>query len=140
MGNLKQENEEKKKYLKSYLFKKKASEELELEYREVRLSEIMPATPNTGMPSAHNQRDLSDYAVRLDGIYTKYIKAIDERNRALEDIFQTIESLESEVQKYIMRLRYIRGMDFNEIAEDIGCSTRQVHRSHSEALKYIRFH
>ena len=137
MGNLKQENEEKKKYLKSYLIKKKASEELELEYREISLSEIMPAVPNTGMPSAHNQRDLSDYAVKLDYIYTKYIKAINDRNKTMADIFQTIESIEDEVQKYIMRLRYIRGMDFNDIAEDIGCSTRQIHRFHSEALKKI---
>lgn len=132
-----QDNEKKKEYLQSYKKYKQRAERLEEQLAEVRTGKMSPSLTQSDMPSAHNQKDLSDYMVQCDKIIYEIIKA---RNAAVvrfSEVQQAIERLENENEKMVLTLRYLKNCKWEQIACEVGVGWTQIHRIHSNALKNL---
>lgn len=86
-------NDEKKESLRQYQESMKAVKRLEEEIRQMKLDEICPSVMMSGMPGAHNHRDLSDYVVKYDELMTRMISQCYKRICIYSDICNCIEEL-----------------------------------------------
>lgn len=132
---MEKENELKKTYLRSYALAAEAARRLKEEIEQLRLDKIAPALVMDDMPHAHDQKDLSDYAAKLDELERKLIKARFERIGLYTDIFEDIEHMEDETEKAVLTYRYLRNYSWEEICVEMGYQWAQVHRIHAKALK-----
>lgn len=128
------QNEEKKEYLLSYKEYKQQAKRLEEQLEEIRLGKMFPSLVQSDMPSAHNQKDFSDYMVRCDELIDEILK---QRYKAIErftEIQKQIELMENEKEKMILTYRYIRNYNWGKICEMMEYSWKQIHRIHDKAL------
>ena len=132
------ENEKKKRYLMSYRWAKKQEERILEEIQELRMDKMFPSVVNDGMPKGSEQRDLSDYAVKLDELIQELKKERLEKVRKLKNIEKSIRDLNSEDAQTIMRLRYIDGLKWEEVCVAINYEWAQMHRIHGKALREIK--
>ena len=129
------ENESKKEYLRSYTPAVSAARRLEEEIEKLRADKMAPALVMDDMPHAHDQKDLSDYAAKLDELERKLIKARYERIDLYAEIFADIERLADETEKTDLTYRYLRRYSWEKICVEMGYRWAQVHRIHARALK-----
>ncbi len=130
--------EEKKEYLKGYRKAVRQMKRSEDKLKELRLNRIWPSANNDGMPHAHNNSDLSDYAALLDEEERRYIKARYERIRICRDITNKIEELKDEDEKDILFYRYIKFMKWEDICVKMNYSWKHIHRIHNKALMHFQ--
>ena len=109
------ENELKKEYLRSYTPAVSAARRIEVEIEQLRADKMAPALVMDDMPHAHDQKDLSDYAAKLDELERKLIKASYERIDLYAEIFADIERLEDENEKAVLTYRYLRRYSWEKI-------------------------
>lgn len=128
------ENEKKKEYLKSYQKAVKREQEILEEIQRLRLDKMFPSVVNDGMPRGSSQSDLSDYAVILDDQIQLLKKERLEKVIIYRNIEEKIRKMQNEDERRVLRLRYIKGMKWEEVAVEMGYSWKQVHRYHSDAL------
>lgn len=133
----KQELEDKKVYLQSYLPKLQASKRLELEIEQFRLAKMNPSISYSNMPHGNEHHDLSDYIVSLDCLIEKLVKARYDRIVVYTDIFSKIEEMADDTEKELLRLRYLRGMQWDKICIELGFEWAQIHRIHKRALEHF---
>ena len=137
MEQIMTENEKKKEYLRGYRNHVRRIERIESELTELRAMRASISVNNDGMPHGSGQSDLSGYFSELDELERKLI---DERYRRImiyKDIARRIKSLKSENEKDVMFYRYIKGLDWWEIAEKMGYSDRHITRIHGRALVHF---
>lgn len=135
-------NQEKKEYLERYKWTSIEVKKLKEQINELKASALPGAISYDGMPhgSGGGKFDLSDYAARLDGLIQKYRQTLRRKVKELHDITEALEQLErkdSESIKFatLLRLRYIYGYDWEQIATDMSYSEDYVKRRlHSLAL------
>lgn len=132
------EIEQKKEYLKGYEKAVRQMERSELRIREMRLNRICPPVINDGMPHSLNQGDLSGYAALLEQEEKRYMRYRYQRIQKCKEITDRIERLPDEDEKDVLMYRYIKLMKWEDIAVKMGLSERQVHRTHSRALKNFK--
>lgn len=132
------ENEEKKRYLMSYRWAKKQEERILGEIQALRMDKMFPSAVNDGMPKGSEQRDLSDYAVKLDELIQELKEERLEKVRRLKNIEKSIRDLNSEDAQTIMWLRYIDGLKWEEVCVAINYEWAQMHRIHGRALREIK--
>lgn len=130
-----QDNEKKKEYLQSYKKYKQKVKRLEEQLAEVRSGKMSPSLIQSDMPSAHNQKDLSDYIVQCDKIIYEIIKAQRDAVVRFSEVQQQIEFLEDENEKTVLTLRYLRDYNWEKICVEMQYSWKQIHRIHSRALQ-----
>lgn len=53
------------------------------------------------------------------------------------DIYNKIEKMEDETEKRVLRLKYLEGYSWEQVAEEIGYSIRQIHNIHKRALENL---
>lgn len=133
------ENEEKKEYLRSYLVHVRRIRRINAEIEELRTMKMNPsAKDNDGMPhGGSGQGDLSDYAADLDEMIQELINERYWRIKTYQQIDRQIKRLRSENEKDVLFYRYIKGLDWWEIAEQMKYSERQMHRFHGKALAHF---
>lgn len=132
------ENEEKKKYLNSYIFCKHKMERLSEQINELRSQKMFPSVNNDGMPHGSGISDLSGYAGRLDELIRQLE---DERNTAIQkytEIHNQIQSMEDGAEKEILERRYLMGETWEMIAVHMHYTYRHVTRLHGTALYNFR--
>lgn len=138
-NDVKQENEEKKKYLRQYecaLYTERAIEE---EIQQVRLDKMFPALVQDGMPHGSGvNSDLSDFMVKVDELLADLKKRVEERIALRREIVQKIEQMDDETEKLVLRLKYIHLKKFEEISVELGYTYRHVIRIHGWALKNFK--
>jgi DNA-directed RNA polymerase specialized sigma subunit len=127
----------KKEYLQSYIPKLNAAKRLEEDIEQFRLAKINPSVSYNSMPSNTDHRDLSDYIVALDGLIDKLIKARYERIQVYTDIFNRIELMADETEKELLKLRYLRGLQWDKICIELGFEWAQIHRIHKRSLEHF---
>ncbi|MDO4647414.1 MAG: sigma factor-like helix-turn-helix DNA-binding protein [Eubacteriales bacterium] len=131
---IKKENDRKKLYLKRYRRNLDLQKVIEEEIGQLRSAQMMPAGRNDGMPRGSKKTDLSDYAAKLDemvgDLEREVMRGIDFR----KEITGSISDLQNESEILILRLKYIHGMTWEEVAEASGYSLRSVKRIHGQAL------
>ena len=132
---MEKENELKREYLRSYIPAVHAAKRIEEEIEQLRLDKMAPSLVMDDMPHAHDQKDLSDYAARLDELGRKLIKARYERIDLYAEIFADIERLEDETEKAVLTYRYLRRYSWEKICVEMGYQWAQMHRIHARALK-----
>ena len=133
------ENEKKKEYLRSYLVHVRRIRRINAEIDELRTMKMNPsAKDNGGMPhSGSGQGDLSDYAANLDEMIQELISERYWRIKTYQQIARQIKRLRSENEKDVLFYRYIKGLDWWEIAEQMKYSQRHITRLHGKALAHF---
>lgn len=132
------ENEKKKEYLKSYQRSAKREQDILEEIRKLRMDKMFPSIVNDGMPKGSSQSDLSGYAATLDDLIEKLKKERLEKIQHLRNIENQISKMQDEDEKRVLRLRYIKGLKWEEVAVEMGRSWQHIHRIHSKALKNFK--
>lgn len=135
---IQEENEQKKEYLKSYRRAIKREQDILDEIQRLRLDKMFPSVVNDGMPHGSSHSDLSDYAAILDEQIDLLKEERLERVRCYQKIERQIRQMENEDEQEVLRLRYILGMKWEEVAVKMGYSWKQTHRIHSSALKNFK--
>ncbi len=131
---IQKENEEKKEYLKSYRRAVKREKDILDEIQRLRADKMFPSVANDGMPKGSNQSDLSDYIAILDE-QIELLKAERlEKARCYQKIERQIKQMENEDEQEVLRLRYITGLKWEEVAARMSYSWKHIHRIHSSAL------
>ena len=129
------ENDLKKEYLRKYRTHVRRIHRINAEIAELRSMKISPSVNNDGMPHGGcGQSDLSGYAAELDSMVQELIDERYYRIKDYQDIVGRIKKLKSENEKDVLFYRYIRGLDWWEIAEKMKFSERQIFRIHGKAL------
>lgn len=132
------ENEKKKEYLKSYQRSAKREQDILEEIRKLRMDKMFPSVVNDGMPKGSSQSDLSGYAATLDDLIEKLKKERLEKIQHLRKIEDQIGKMQDEDEKRVLRLRYIRGLKWEEVAMEMNYRWTQMHRIHGKALKNFK--
>ena len=135
---IQEENEQKKEYLKSYRRAIKREQDILDEIQRLRLDKMFPSVVNDGMPHGSSHSDLSDYAAILDEQIDLLKEERLEKVRCYQKIERQISWMENEDEQEVLRLRYILGMKWEEVAVKMGYSWKQTHRIHSSALKNFK--
>lgn len=135
----KEENERKKEYLRKYLEAVRTQRMLEQEIDELRLDRMIPGSPaQDGMPHGSGGGDLSGYAARLDEFDRRLRAQLERKLRIRAEITERIDAMENETESLLLRLRYIHGLKWEEVAVKMDYSWRAVHKIHSKALEHFK--
>lgn len=135
---IQEENEQKKEYLKSYRRAIKREQDILDEIQRLRLDKMFPSVVNDGMPHGSSHSDLSDYVTILDEQIELLKEERLEKVRCYQKIERQIRQMENEDEQEVLRLRYILGMKWEEVAVKMDYSWRQIHRIHSAALLNLK--
>ena len=73
----------------------------------------------------------------MESLLSLYEKKVERLSNALREIEGAIDGLESK-ERLLMRYRYIEGLKWDEIAEKLGRSRRQIDRLHGEILLKLK--
>lgn len=132
------ENDRKKEYLRGYGKHRRKIKRIEAELDEIRLMKMYPSSNNDGMPKGSGKSDLSGYAVELDELENaKYSEGV-EQVKAYKEILWRIKQLPNENERDVLFYRYIKVMEFWDIAAAMGFSERQIYRLHGKALAHFK--
>ena len=132
------ENEQKKEYLNQYRNHVKKIKRIESELEEIRLMKQYPSVNNDGMPHGSNNSDLSDYAALLDEKERELERERCLRIKSYTEISSQINLLENEAERDLLHYRYIKGLAWWRVAEELECSERWVHKLHGKALNNFK--
>lgn len=138
MDQHKEENEKKKEYLRRYHAAELAEREIREEIDDLRMNKMFPALIQDGMPHGSSCGDLSAYAVQLDELMAELKAQMEQRIRLRKEITAKIEEMPDETEKTVLRLRYIRWLRWEQIAEKMGYSFRNITRIHGKALQDLK--
>lgn len=131
---IQKENEEKKEYLKSYRRAVKREKDILDEIQRLRSDKMFPSAVNDRMPKGNSQSDLSDYIAILDEqIELLKVERL-EKARCYQKIEKQIRQMGNEDEQEVLRLRYITGLKWEEVAARMSYSWKHIHRIHSSAL------
>ena len=133
-NHIKNENEQKKNYLRGYRRLIRRINRIESDLEEIRSMKCYPSVNSDGMPHASNNIDLSDYVATVDSKERALIEEERLRVKEYETISNQIELLQSDKEKDVLHYRYIKGLDWWEIAEKMNYSERWIHKIHGNAL------
>lgn len=123
-----------KSKLKQYRILRKEIEQLEAEKADYY---HIPATKITDMPKAHKQKDLSDITPNLLFLQAKIDKKIKEYTVLRAEIEDSITCLQP-VERVLMRLRYIEGLTWEQVAVEMHYSYKWVCVLHGRILDKMR--
>lgn len=129
------ENEKKKRFLNSYPKARREVARLEAQLEELRANKMSLKVVNDGMPKGSGTSDLSDYAARMDELERK-LKA--KRYVCIQEFVKVqdaIEEMEDEQEKLLLTYRYLKGMTWERIADEMNYSWQHLHKIHAKALK-----
>lgn len=137
MDQHKEENEKKKEYLRRYHAAELAEREIREEIDDLRMNKMFPALIQDGMPHGSSCMDLSEYAAQLDELLTELKDQMEQRIRIRREITQRIEAMQDETEKTVLRLRYIHWLRWEQIADRMGYSIRNITKIHGKALAHF---
>ena len=132
------ENERKKAYLRQYKHARDRCEDIELEITRLRLDKMFPSPLFDGMPHGTAGGDLSGYAATLDNMIEKLKRERYKKITTQQNIMATIDTLEDEDEKRVLRLRYIGLLSWEKIALRMNYAERQIYYIHGHALEHLR--
>lgn len=126
-----------KAYLRSYIPALRYAEKC---FRELdSVEDISIRSPKMdGMPRSPGLHGLDDQIAWIEAVREKAEKARAKVLAMLDDIEDRIEALENYDQRTVIKLRYIYGMEWTEIANEMSWSTRTVYNIHGRALAEMR--
>lgn len=136
----KEEIEKKKEFLKSYGRAKSEKKRLGYRLAEMKATcEYPKSITISDMPKAKIRlTDLSDYVAKYESALLKALEANDRQLELLQRVERQIDVLEDPEEKMVLELKYIQGMEWEEIAKEMGVSRSTAARLHGKALLELR--
>lgn len=134
------ENDKKKAYLKSYRESVWRVCRIEEEIKELEVAlKSVEAIRYSGMPYASGgYKDMSDDVIRLMSLIDDLKREKKTLIESYENVKRTIESLQERNEEEVLFYRYIRGLNWWEIAEKMHYSERWILKLHGRALTHIQ--
>lgn len=129
------ENEKKKKFLKRYQKAVRREQEILDEIQRLRADKMFPSVCNDGMPRGSSQTDLSDYVAEIDAAIEDLKEERLEKIKIYSGIEMRIRRMKNEDEQEVLRLKYIKGMNLETVAEKMDYSYRTILDIHGKALK-----
>lgn len=129
-----------KEQLRQYQYIKQEKEQLEQYLEELETLMTSPRAQSLdGMPFSPSKGEsvveiLAIKHLDIKNLYRVKVKELAEALCAIEKAIETLEPLE----RTLMRLRYIDGLKWEEVAVAIDYSWQQTHRLHKSALEKLR--
>ncbi len=136
--NIQEENEKKKEYLRSYRRSVKREKQILAEIQRLRQDKMFPSMVNDGMPHGGSQTDLSDYIVALEQQIEALKKERLSKITHYGEVEEKIKKMKNEEEQMVLRLRYIRGLKWEEVALEMGYGWTHIHRIHASALRNFK--
>ena len=135
---MQQTNKQKKAFLRQYWDFTRKERELAQEIEALRSRYIGQAIQYSDMPKTYNtEHDLSDYMSKLEPLLNKLEERRDAAIAAYHEIEDAIEQMADEHEQRLLRLRYLQGMIWDEVADAMLYSKRQTLRLHGTALEHF---
>lgn len=137
-----EENEEKKKYLKGYIYCKRREAQLAQQIDELRSQKMSPGINNDGMPHGNAYSDLSGYMARLDDLISQLEHEREMAVKRYKEIYDQIHTMQDGAEKEVLERRYLLGQKWESIAVAMDYDYRYVLKIHGRALKLfeLRLH
>lgn len=132
-----EENEKKKEYLRSYQKALRREKEILDEIQRLRMDKMFPSIAGDGMPRGSSQNDLSDYIVLIDEQIELLKTERLERAKIRSGIERRIREMKDDDEQSVLQSRYIKGLQWTAVADELGYCLRRIHEIHSEALKHF---
>lgn len=129
------ENEKKKEFLKRYQKAVKREQDILDEIQRLRADKMFPSVCNDGMPRGSSQTDLSDYVAEIDAAIEDLKEERLEKIKIYRGIEMRIRRMKNEDEQEVLRLKYIKGMNLETVAEKMDYSYRTILDIHGKALK-----
>lgn len=133
-----EENEEKKKYLKGYIYCKRREKQLAQQIEELRDQKMFPSVNNDGMPRGSGISDLSGYVAQLDDLISQLEHEREMAVRRYKEIREQIHTMQDETEKEILERRYLMCETWEKIAVSMNYNYRWVLRIHGRALNNFK--
>ena len=102
------------------------------------MNKMFPSVVNDGMPRGSEQSDLSNYIVKLDEMIEELKNERLERAKLRQRIERDIRALDNEDEQEVLRLRYIKGLKWEEVAVEMGYTYRRTLQIHGKALQNFK--
>lgn len=83
-------------------------------------------------------KDLSEYRVLLEAEIDRLKAERLERIKRYQDIETKISGIDNEEEREALRLRYITGLTWEQVADEMGFTCRHIMRIHNEALSSLK--
>ena len=131
------ENDKKKRYLFGYRYALRKQKVIEEEIRELRLKKMLPSLTQDGMPHGSGGSDMSGYAAKLDELLRDLGEQAQRCIDSRREIVEKIGAMQDETEKLVLRLRYIHGKKWEEIAVEMDYGYRNVLKLHGKALSHF---
>lgn len=129
------ENERKKEFLKRYQKAVRREQDILDEIQRLRADKMFPSVCNDGMPRGNSQTDLSDYVAEIDAAIEELKEERLEKIKIYRGIEMRIRRMKNEDEQEVLRLKYIKGMNLEIVAERMDYSYRTILDIHGKALK-----
>lgn len=129
------ENEKKKEFLKRYQKAVRREQDILDEIQRLRADKMFPSVCNDGMPRGSSQTDLSDYMAEIDAAIEDLKEERLEKIKIYRGIEMRIRRMKNEDEQEVLRLKYIKGMKLETVAEKMDYSYRTILDIHGKALK-----
>lgn len=128
-----------KEYLNQYLILNKRIQLLDEEIAEVEEEQDKCTAELDGMPRGTAQSDkVGELATTLADLKWDLVDLRNEAWKTRARILHTIVSVDDEDYQQVLKLRYIKGMHWNDIADTMYYTRRWVTTLHGRALEYLR--
>lgn len=131
------ENEKKKEFLKRYQKAVRREQDILDEIQRLRADKMFPSVCNDGMPRGSSQTDLSDYMAEIDAAIEDLKKERLKKIKIYREIEMRIRCMKDEDEQEVLRMRYIKGMKWEDIAEKMNYSYSGTLKLHGRALTDI---
>lgn len=137
-SDVKHDNYRKKMYLRGYRKHGNRIKRIEAEIEEIRSMKLYPSVNNDGMPHGTNQSDLSDYASKLTELEEELYQEGIQQVKEYKDISWRIQQLKDEDERDVLFYRYIKGLEWWEVARAMDYSESWIYELHGNALKNLK--
>lgn len=130
-----------KEYLRRY---RRAQKDMEYTLRDLEAARVrltgLRGIQLSDMPKGHDpERDLSAAFVKFEEEAERLNRIVEKDLAIMAGVERSIRSVPTLTQYQVLRLRYMDGMKWDDIAEQIGKSRQWVNTVHGRALRNIRF-
>lgn len=134
------ENEAKKDFLRRYEVLLRREKEIEQEIEAIRSKYTGKAITYSDMPKATEQHDLSDYVAEAGLLFSTLDEIRCDLMRQYRAISDRIEAMntDDEREKELLRLKYLRCLDWEDVADAMTYHIRWVYELHGRALAHFK--
>ena len=130
-----EENEEKKRYLKGYIYCKRREKQLAQQINELRDQKMFPSVNNDGMPRGSGISDLSGYVAQLDALISQLEHEREMAVKQYEEIHDQINTMADNVLRELLVRKYLLDQRWEKIAVAMDYEYRYILKLHGKALR-----